>query len=595
MNMKFPVRLLSLICTLWLWLSPITLFAELPKTPLEWPYGGEVVEESIGIKHLRFAPNSKYIFADEEINDGNKWDVTDAKIIEGDSRIDINQITFSLGNLSKISKKKFSPFQYLYSYKPNFENAEFGENAVFLLRDGRIVEHLHLTFKGAKFEKGSAIQFIFTEFSKGSDVGFDDIEFSETTEINFMGSKFDEYSHIHFDHATFNQESWLIFSGTLFDRNSSISLEEATFANKSKANFKDTKFAEGSNADLGKSRFSKSALLLFNRAFVAEGSVFNFNSAKIYGLLDFTDATFNIEPKIENVIIGGIFNISGTDFNKGLDLRRADLKRSKIYFNHHTYFPSGKLLVYWRQLKGHFYLDDSDSQFKYDVDELKNRKRLSTAGRDSLAILQKKFDNERYDITEIFYHRLRDNYLTQNDRQSADGVMFELAEKRAEYLKEPLWILYGRTMGWGYKPARFLATVFCVVVLPFAWFWYRRYYHLVLLLVDDSADDDMRNRLAEPDRLIENKRLGLIRLRHFDHSSIDNSEISYLARVWHVLFFSTSLLLGLRFKKEWIEKRDHTFLRWVTAEWLLGIGLYVLFAVLVKSYEFSYVKGLLGF
>gem|GEM_PF-2066537 len=26
----------------------------------------------------------------------------------------------------------------------------------------------------------------------------------------------------------------------------------------------------------------------------------------------------------------------------------------------------------------------------------------------------------------------------------------------------------------------------------------------------------------------------------------------------------------LRFKKEWIEKRDHAFLRRVTGEWLLG-------------------------
>jgi hypothetical protein len=173
--------------------------------------------------------------------------------------------------------------------------------------------------------------------------------------------------------------------------------------------------------------------------------------------------------------------------------------------------------------------------------------------------------------------------------------MFELAEKRAEFLQEPWWIVYGWTMGWGYKPVRFLATVFFVVVLPFAWFWYRRYYHLVLPLVDHSADDVLRNRLAEPDRMIEKKRLGLLRFRRFDHASIPGDEISYLARLWHVLFFSTSVLLGLRFKKEWIEKRDHAFLRWVTAEWLLGIGLYVLFAVLVKSYEFSYVKGLLGF
>ncbi len=47
-------------------------------------------------------------------------------------------------------------------------------------------------------------------------------------------------------------------------------------------------------------------------------------------------------------------------------------------------------------------------------------------------------------------------------------------------------------------------------------------------------------------------------------------------------------------KKEWIKKKDRAFLWWVTTEWLIGIGLYILFAVLVKSNEFSYVKGLLG-
>lgn len=40
---------------------------------------------------------------------------------------------------------------------------------------------------------------------------------------------------------------------------------------------------------------------------------------------------------------------------------------------------------------------------------------------------------------------------------------------------------------------------------------------------------------------------------------------------------------------------DRAFLTWVTVEWALGIGLYVTFAILVKSYEFGYVKGLLGF
>lgn len=209
--------------------------------------------------------------------------------------------------------------------------------------------------------------------------------------------------------------------------------------------------------------------------------------------------------------------------------------------------------------------------------------------------ISKAFDKERYDLTEIFCHRLRDYFLAQNDKSSADGVMFELAEKRAEFLKEPLWIVYGLAMGWGYKPVRFIVTVSLFAVLTFTWFWYRRYYHLVLPLVDHSVNDALRIRLTDSELIIEKTRLGLIRFRCFDHASITGEEISALARLWHVIFYSTSVLLDLRFKKEWIEKKDQAFLLWVTAEWLLDIGLYVLFVVFVKSYEFSYAKGLLGF
>lgn len=163
--------------------------------------------------------------------------------------------------------------------------------------------------------------------------------------------------------------------------------------------------------------------------------------------------------------------------------------------------------------------------------------------------------------------------------------MYELAEHKADILNEPLWILYGWIMGWGYKPVQFLLAAFLLVALPFALFWYRCYYHLVLPLVDHAIDEAFKEQLKAPENL--NKK------NHVNHAAIAG-EIIFPARVWHVIFFSTSVLLGIRFKKEWIEKKDRAFLWWVTAEWLIGIGLYILFAVLVKSNEFSYVKGLLG-
>ena len=68
-----------------------------------------------------------------------------------------------------------------------------------------------------------------------------------------------------------------------------------------------------------------------------------------------------------------------------------------------------------------------------------------------------------------------------------------------------------------------------------------------------------------------------------------------IVRWWHVLHFSASLLLSIRFREAWIHRHDRDFLFWVTAEWILGIIAYITFVALVKSNEFSYIKGLLGF
>jgi len=88
-------------------------------------------------------------------------------------------------------------------------------------------------------------------------------------------------------------------------------------------------------------------------------------------------------------------------------------------------------------------------------------------------------------------------------------------------------------------------------------------------------------------------RFKYFKVKVFNHDNV-TQDITLPARVWHVVFFSASVLFGIRFKKEWIARRDNAFLWCVTIEWLLGIVLYILFAGLVKSYEFGYVKGLLG-
>ena len=98
-------------------------------------------------------------------------------------------------------------------------------------------------------------------------------------------------------------------------------------------------------------------------------------------------------------------------------------------------------------------------------------------------------------------------------------------------------------------------------------------------------------------RLLNNKG---IKLRITDFSYGLNN-INRLTRYWHALFFSTSVLLGIRFKKEWTKDLPEnilgrkSFIYFVTFEWALGIILFVVFALLVKGIRFSFIKDLLGF
>lgn len=77
--------------------------------------------------------------------------------------------------------------------------------------------------------------------------------------------------------------------------------------------------------------------------------------------------------------------------------------------------------------------------------------------------------------------------------------------------------------------------------------------------------------------------------------TIPQTSVSRTARVAHLLFFSTAVLLGIRFKQEWIQPANTPFVLLVAAEWALGIALYIAFFALVKTSGFAYVKGLLGF
>ena len=372
--------------------------------------------------------------------------------------------------------------------------------------------------------------------------------------------------------------------------------QDALFSNKT--DFSSALFSK--KADFRSVRFSKEAANFRNTQFLNEAF--------------FSFAQFSNEADFENAIFNTTLNIAATRFEKGVDLRRTDLSNAKVLFDHRTFFPPGTLQVYWSQLEGHLSLNDLSCPSYWTWESAKAQitkldsvqhslpKNL-TAKRDSLRSMynyvKAKLDtftpilnSERYALTEIFYHRLRDNFLSQNDRASSDGVMFELASKRSEYLKEPLWGLYGLFMGWGYKPLRFVISVFLLIVIPFAFVWYIRFYHRVLPIFSELSVTQQTQIRNKP--LLKKTILKYIHFHFFNHQIVSGF-VNLPARILHVLHFSTAVLLSIRFKKEWINMADRAFLTWVIVEWVLGIALYITFAVLVKSYEFGYVKGLLGF
>jgi len=492
-------------------------------------------------------------------------------------------------------------------FRAHFINADFDE-ALFIKEIRFMADFDRNTgFYGAEFRKSAN----FSGVHFNGDTSFNQAQFQFTTisrvdvAASFVGTKFAKDAN--FGSTLFAGKVWFMdakFAGDADFRDANF-LRDVDFSHtapkdytksptvfKKQANFMSVIFNGYTNFSL--TQFEQNA---------------NFSNATFSRMANFSDATFSGYANFENCQFSHKVNFAGTQFIPGVDLRRADFSKSvSILFDHHTSFPNNKLNVNWNQIKGRLHLSEESCinaspwqmvKREYrELDSLYNRvahKKISDTP-DTLAIkrqnikarldsLTQVFNKERYDLTEIFYLRLRDNYLAQNDKASADAVTYELAERKAEILNEPLWILYGWIMGWGYKPVQFLLAAFLLVALPFALFWYRRYYHLVLPMVDHAIDDAFKEQLKAPEKL--NKK------NHFNHAAIAG-EIIFPARVWHVIFFSTSVLLGIRFKKEWIEKKDRAFLWWVTAEWLIGIGLYILFAVLVKSNEFSYVKGLLG-
>ncbi len=407
----------------------------------------------------------------------------------------------------------------VFSDSAAFNNATFKNSAAF--NNARFKDIAN--FALSKFEKNAL-------FSKAN---FQQRAFFYSATINnidFSGAKFEGPS-IDFSSAT-------VKNNTNFTSSTFTGIAEFSGATLNNANFIGTSFKN--NASFKETKFNKAN---FSHT-IFSGSA-DFSSTECKDSTNFTYCRFEKNVDFDKSIFKKNFIITNTQFMQGVDLRSTKLKQNNtiIIFNHKTYFPKGKLQVYWYQIKDRLILDKTDCL----SDEINNNK--------------------------IFYENLRDNYLAQNDKSSADSVMYEFSRKESDISKNPIKVLYGLGMGWGYKPFNFLTLAFLFIAIPFAVLWYVKFYYLVLPCVDNSYP-----KLSK---------------EQFEKRSIVIPVVK-LAKIWHVLFFSMSVLLSIRFKKEWIEKSNLWFLACVSLEWLIGILLYYIFISKVKNYEFGYIRGLLG-
>lgn len=308
-----------------------------------------------------------------------------------------------------------------------------------------------------------------------------------------------------------------------------------------------------------------------------------FVDTKFTNTANFARVKFNSTVNFDKAIFKGTISFENTEFEEGVDLRRSNFDSVKTILLEGIKFPDGRFLCYWEQFKAEDNLRIVLAEFPKDTID------------------------EQYRRVEIIYHQLRDNFLKQNDKNSADAVMYELGWQRAEIKKEFCWKLYGWSFGYGYQPWRFLLLVL-VIAACFSALWYFKYYGIVACILNENDEGKtVFSALKKKEGKLFSKQIGILRGKDvglkaniFDHSSI-SKHISILQRMWHVLLFSFSVLLGIRWKKEWSDIKyngmfgSNTFLKVVTLEYLLGLLLYLMFALLVKGSRFEYIKGLLGF
>jgi len=356
------------------------------------------------------------------------------------------------------------------------------------------------------------------------------------------------------NHFTANTDSFLLSNFTISNSifNDDVQLRDNFY----KYSFEITNSKFDSSLDLSASNFQSELLI---------------QDSKIRNLT-IRQCSFNRQPNFRRIELIDTVDFSNIDFEKGIDLRRIDFQKASTIYLDNTSYPLGELIVYWTNIKGK---DKPKISLKYESGNAE----------------------DDYKSIEDIYLQIKNNFLAQGDKASADDVAYELAWQK-EMIVGGFWqCLYGVALGYGYQPIKFILFPISISIIFFWIVWYKFYYHIVAYVLNKDLDKDL-----DVAQHVSNVKFKLIKKKHLkilDHSKT-SPEINRITRLWHTLHFSVSVLLGIRFKKDWIRvanknKTDTNYFLWVTTfEYILG-KIYLIFLILlIRIHTFENWKSFLG-
>lgn len=549
----------------------ITLLSQ-NNNPTEYPYGGKEIKKLGGVKHLEFEEKvdfnpTKYkgIWFNNTVHLKNAIFKQEANFVY--SRFKKNAY---FNNAIFESKSNFVHLMTVDTNIIDFSNAQFKKRVIFMdanFNSNRNVEHKKSTnnIPKIKFENT-----IFNEVAS-----FEFVTFFNT--VSFKKANFQDHVSFHradiregasFDECQF--DSIADFSSAYL--NNLLSFKNVKFNYESRfsrsifgglANFSNSEF--NNKVNMNKSKFYNElemSKVVFNDSSDWSEATFigkvNFKNT-IFSGLDLSKSVFYDQVNFDECIFRKYINLQNVQFEKELDLRYANFDSVNSIYLNSLKFPIGKLYLHWHQLK-------ANPDLKIKLANYNN----SIEG----------YDKEiHFKQIQKIYHLLRDNYLTQGDKVSADAVMKELGWQEGEILGG-FWVtLEGCLLGWGYEAWRYIIFLF-LVILVFSAILYKKFYNKLAPIVWQNIPESINTKL--------------IKISKFDHSKISIEDVSKFNRCWHTLHFSSSVLLGIRFKKEWFHSSDNWFLSIVSIEYFVGKFLYIYFIWNVEGTSYNYIKGILG-